>query len=85
MCIRDRERPAHISALNHLAGTITDMSSTGPHVLVSLDCSGQRLVARITLLSAERLSLRPGLKVHALFKAVTVDGGSVFHAPLSGS
>jgi molybdate transport system ATP-binding protein len=74
------ERPQNISALNHLSGTVTALSKDGPHVLVSLDCAGQRLVSRITLLSAERLALKPGLVVHALFKAVTVDGGSVFHA-----
>ena len=73
------ERPQNISALNHLAGTITSLANDGPHVLVSLDCAGQRLVSRITLLSAERLALKPGMTVHALFKAVTVDGGSVFH------
>ncbi|MDB5522761.1 MAG: modC [Rhizobium sp.] len=74
------ERPENISALNHLAGEITTITSDGPHVLVSLDCGGQRLVTRITLLSAERLRLKPGLRVHALFKAVTVDGGSLFHS-----
>ena len=74
------ERPENISALNHLSGAIISIVNDGPHVLVSLDCSGQRLVSRITLLSAERLALKPGLRVHALFKAVTVDGGSVFHS-----
>jgi molybdate transport system ATP-binding protein len=73
------ERPQNISALNHLAGTITSLANDGPHVLVSLDCAGQRLVSRITLLSADRLALKPGMTVHALFKAVTVDGSSVFH------
>ncbi|MBL0370782.1 molybdenum ABC transporter ATP-binding protein [Rhizobium sp. KVB221] len=79
------ERPDNISALNHLSGTITDMVPDGPHVLVSLDCSGQKLVSRITLLSAERLSLHKGLLVHALFKAVTVDSASVFHTSADGS
>jgi molybdate transport system ATP-binding protein len=73
------DRPQDISALNHLAGTITSMARDGPHVLVNLDCEGQRLVSRVTLLSVERLGLRPGLPVHALFKAVTVDSGSLFH------
>ena len=74
------ERPQNVSALNHLSGTVTSLAKDGPHVLVSLDCAGQRLVSRITLLSAERLALKPGLVVHALFKTVTVDSGSVFHA-----
>jgi molybdate transport system ATP-binding protein len=72
------ERPDNISALNHLTGTITSLDAHGPHVLVSIDVGGQQLVSRITLLSAERLALAPGHRVHALFKAVAVDGGSVF-------
>jgi len=71
-------RPDNISALNHLEGVITHLSADGPHSLVSLNCSGQRLLSRITLLSAERLGLAPGMNVHALFKAVTVDSGSVY-------
>jgi molybdate transport system ATP-binding protein len=74
------EQPENISALNHLAGTITAIVRDGPNVLVSLDCAGQRLVSRITLLSAERLALKPGLRLYALFKAVTVDSASVFHS-----
>ena len=77
------DRPVNVSALNHLAGTITDLAADGPHILVSLDCTGQRLLSRITLLSAERLGLKPGMQVHALFKAVTVDSGSVYHVSAS--
>lgn len=73
------DRPENISALNHLQGVITELSADGPHILVGIDCSGQRLLSRITLLSAERLGLRLGMNVHALFKAVTVDSSSVFH------
>jgi molybdate transport system ATP-binding protein len=74
------ERPENISALNNLTGTVMSLARDGPYVLVNLDCAGQRLVSRITLFSAERLALKPGLVVHALFKAVTVDSASVFHA-----
>lgn len=74
------EKPADISALNDLAGTVTAVDTSGPYVQVTLDCAGQRLVSRITLLSAERLTLAPGRGVHALFKAVTVDSASVFHS-----
>jgi molybdate transport system ATP-binding protein len=73
------DRPDNISALNHLPGIITAFNADGPHILVSLDCSGQRLLSRITLLSMERLGLKLGMRVHALFKAVTVDSGSVYH------
>jgi molybdate transport system ATP-binding protein len=80
------ERHADLSALNQLPGTITAVEPGGHHVLVAVDCHGQRLLARITLLSAERLGLRPGLQVYALFKAVAVDGGSVYRVPgVSGS
>lgn len=75
------DRHADISALNQLPGTVTGVEPDGHHVLVSVDCHGQRLLARITLLSGERLGLHPGLRVYALFKAVTVDGGSVYRAP----
>jgi len=76
-------RHADLSALNQLPGTVSGMEADGHHVLVTLDCHGQRLAARITLLSAERLGLRPGAQVYALFKAVAVDGASVYRAPVS--
>jgi molybdate transport system ATP-binding protein len=60
------ERPTNISALNNLPATITSLARDGPHVLVSMDCYGQRLVSRITLLSSERLGLKTGLEVHAV-------------------
>lgn len=75
------ERHADLSALNQLPGTLTAMKADGHHVLVTVDCYGQRLLARVTLLSAERLGLRLGLSVHALFKAVSIDGGAVYRAP----
>jgi molybdate transport system ATP-binding protein len=78
------DQPRDVSALNHLAGDIVAIERKGQHVLVSLDCGGQRLASRITLLSAERLMLRVGMRVHALFKAVAVDSASVFHEGSSG-
>ena len=72
------ERPTGISALNVLAGTITGISAgQGPDALVSLDCGGDRLVARITRRSVETLGLAPGRQVFAVVKAVTFDRGSV--------
>ena len=79
------DRHADLSALNQLPGVIAGIESDGHHRLVTVDCQGQHLMARITLLSAERLRLRPGLPVHALFKAVAVDVGSVYRAPEDGS
>lgn len=75
------DRHADLSALNQIGGTVTAVERDGHHVMVSVDCNGQRLLARVTLLSAERLDLRAGLSVYALFKAVTVDGGAVYRAP----
>jgi molybdate transport system ATP-binding protein len=72
------ERPAGISALNVLPVTITGISAgQGPDALVSLDCSGDRLVARITRRSVEALGLADGRQVFAVVKAVTFDRGSV--------
>ena len=79
------EQPRHISALNDLPATITSLLHDGPYVLVGMECHGQRLVSRITLKSSERLGLREGLKVHALFKAATVDSGSVYHISGAGA
>jgi molybdate transport system ATP-binding protein len=78
-------RHADLSALNQLPGTIVSLERDGNHVMVIVDCDGQRLGARITLLSAERLHLGPGLAVYALFKAASVDGGAVYRAPEAGS
>ena len=75
------DRHADLSALNQLAGTVAGLEIEGHHVMVSIDCHGQRLLARVTRLSAERLGLAPGKPVHALFKAVSVDSGSVYRAP----
>jgi molybdate transport system ATP-binding protein len=64
-----------ISALNCIRGTILDVKPAGAGTTdVLLDCSGDRLVAQLTTVSAERLQLRVGLGVHAIVKAVAFDG-----------
>jgi molybdate transport system ATP-binding protein len=80
-----RERHADLSALNQLPGTVTGLEPQGHHVLVSVGIHGQRLLARITRLSAERLDLRIGLPVFTLFKAVTADSGAVYRVPGAAS
>lgn len=71
------EKPTGISALNVLAGTITGIDTgQGPDALVSLDCGGDRLIARITRRSVEALGLSPGRTVFAVVKAVAFDRGS---------
>ena len=75
------DRHADLSALNQMEGTVAAIERDGHHAMVSVDCQGQRLLSRVTLLSAERLELKAGLRVHALFKAVSVDGSSIYRAP----
>ena len=72
---------ADLSALNQLPVTVVAIEPDGHHVLVSVDCDGQRLAARITRLSAERLRLQPGLPVYVLFKAVAVENSAVYRIP----
>jgi molybdate transport system ATP-binding protein len=72
------ERPASISALNVLAGAIVEIvAGQGPDALVTLDCGGDRLAARITRRSVEALGLQPGKAVYVVVKAVTFDRASI--------
>ena len=66
--------PTDISALNILPGHILELREGSAGVSdVLLDCAGDRLVARLTTVSATRLKLIPGLRVHAIVKAVAFD------------
>lgn len=68
------EPPRGISALNMLAGRVAEVSGgEGPEALVGIDCSGDRIVARVTRRSVEMLDLAPGKPVFAIVKAVTFD------------
>jgi molybdate transport system ATP-binding protein len=72
------ERPVGISALNVLPGKIAALSTgEGPDALVSLDCAGDRLAARVTRRSIDSLSLTVGREVFAVIKAVTFDRGNM--------
>lgn len=63
-----------VSIRNQLPATVLDVrEEDGPHAEVRLDCGGQVVRARVTRLSAEELGLTPGLRVHALIKAVAFD------------
>lgn len=71
--ILSRARPAGLSALNILAGTITDIRlGDGPGALVSLAVGDDRLTARITRRSVEAMGLAPGQSCHAVIKTVAV-------------
>ena len=70
--------PDHVSALNVLEGTITELGDAdGPIVEVRLDCNGEALIARVTRYSVEQLGLKPGIHVYALIKSVAFDRRSL--------
>ena len=68
------ERPRGVSVQNVLPATVRSLGAEfGAIVEVSLDMGGVPLRARITRKAAEELGLAPGLQVHALVKAVSID------------
>lgn len=68
------DRPNRISIQNVLHGTISAISpARGGIVDVSIGVGGVTLRSRITQRAAEQLELRPGLHVHAMIKAVSLD------------
>jgi molybdate transport system ATP-binding protein len=68
------ERPAGLSALNILPGTIMAIKpGEGPAVEVDIDCNGVTVIARITEQSRHALGLRLGRKVFAVIKTVSFD------------
>ena len=65
--------PQEISALNVLAGTVSEISPSGAQADVRLDCGGAALVARLTAKSVQRLALAPGRPVYAVIKSVSFE------------
>jgi molybdate transport system ATP-binding protein len=75
------ERPAAVSILNVLEATVTAISQEeGAIVDVGVTMGDTPLVARITRKSLAGLDLRPGQRVYALIKAVSLDRRSVGYA-----
>ncbi len=75
------QRPADISILNVLPGTVTALGAeSGASLDVSVDLGGTALISRITRKSARALGLAPGVKVYALLKSVSLDRRSVGYA-----
>lgn len=62
------------SLLNRLPAIVRELSPTpgGADVLVSLDCQGVTLLARLTRYSVAHLDVRPGMAVWAQIKGVAV-------------
>lgn len=69
------DEPRNISALNIVAGRVTDIRPAGGHAVhVRLDCAGAAIIARITRHSANQLGLAPGCAAYGIIKAVSVSG-----------
>jgi molybdate transport system ATP-binding protein len=68
------EPPARMSALNVISGTVAHVAAgEGADALVEVDCSGDRLLARVTRASVAALGLAPGRPVFAIVKALSFD------------
>jgi molybdate transport system ATP-binding protein len=68
------ERPAGLSIRNVIPAVIVSVGGEFGAILdVALDIGGAQLIARVTRLAADELDLRPGLRVFALIKAVSID------------
>jgi len=71
------ERPRGISILNCLAGTVAEISGEGSSADVRIAVGATSIIARVTRHSILALNLAPGVPVHALVKAVSLDRHSV--------
>ena len=70
--------PKEISALNVLPGRVAEIGALdGPIVDVRVDLNGERLLARVTRLTLDRLALVPGRRVFAIIKTVSIDRRSL--------
>jgi len=71
--ILSRIMPEAISALNVLAVSIVSMEvGQGPSVIVGLQATGTRLLARVTKRSAQALELAVGDHIYAILKASAI-------------
>ena len=67
------DRPRAISALNVLAATVEEIRlGDGPGAMVRLRLGEEHLLARVTRRSVRVLDLRPGERVFAVLKTVSV-------------
>lgn len=71
-------RPAEISALNILPGTVTEIGGgAAPVTEVQINAGGDVLLARVTRRSVAELRLAPGRPVFAVVKTVAIDRHSL--------
>ena len=74
-------RPADASFLNVLEGVVVELGQPqGAGVDVAVALGHNRIVARITRKSVDKLGLAPGKRVYALVKSVAIDRHSVGYA-----
>ena len=66
-------QPHEVSALNVLAGTVSQILPSGAQADVRLDCNGAMVMARLTAKSVQRLGLAPGRPVFAVIKSVSFE------------
>lgn len=67
-------KPEGLSALNILEGHISQISlAEDGMVTVHVDCGGDILMSRITVMSRERLQLEPGRSIFAIIKSAALD------------
>ena len=73
-----QSNPQDMSALNCLSATVTDLHlGDGPGAAVALQCGDDRLLARITARSAQKMGLQPGSQVYAILKATAVPRAAI--------
>lgn len=71
--ILSRARPEGLSSINILPVTVIDVrSGDGPGAAVALQAGNDRLLARLTFRSVQKLDLTPGCQCHAIIKATAV-------------
>ncbi len=72
------DRPERISVRNVLPAVVRSVTEAEAHMVdVMLDCGGCPLWSQVTRQGQAQLGLRPGMRVHALIKALTITRGDV--------
>ncbi|MCD2179703.1 molybdenum ABC transporter ATP-binding protein [Rhizobium sp. C1] len=70
--------PGNLSALNRLEGSVSSVTERAGSIWVTVDCSGEVVLAQVTRHSAARMRLTKGQPVSLLFKSVSIDTQGLF-------
>ena len=78
--------PAGLSLHNALAGTVSALHAdpSSDHVIVQVAIGAVRLLAEVTRDAVSSLGIRPGMRLHALVKSVSIEVLSVHTTGLKG-